>query len=168
MVAHGGKAVGEGARAALLFEPVVNDRSAGSEPTLELVRSAFQAGLVEGDLGIEPGNGGPDVGFPPFLGLDLPLRPHPGLFSGGVAVPPADPIAGNLFGLSTGVANQGEIPDGLPDLIGFARRRLPSPRGILPEAERQRRAECARKAYYTSLAAQSAKARRLRRETRSS
>jgi hypothetical protein len=42
------------------------------------------------------------------------------------------------------------------------------PEGILPAAERQRRAECARKAYYTALAAKSAKARRLRRETRSS
>jgi hypothetical protein len=35
------------------------------------------------------------------------------------------------------------------------------PDGILPEAERQRRAECARKAYYTALAAKSARARRL-------
>jgi hypothetical protein len=37
------------------------------------------------------------------------------------------------------------------------------PDGILPEAERQRRAECARKAYYTALAAKSARARRSRR-----
>jgi hypothetical protein len=42
------------------------------------------------------------------------------------------------------------------------------PEGILTEAERQRRAECARKAYYTALAPKSAKARRLRRKTRSS
>lgn len=37
------------------------------------------------------------------------------------------------------------------------------PDGALPEAERQRRAECARKAYYAALAAKSARARRLRR-----
>jgi hypothetical protein len=40
------------------------------------------------------------------------------------------------------------------------------PDGILPEAERQRRAECARKAYYTTLAAKSARARRSRRTKR--
>ena len=33
----------------------------------------------------------------------------------------------------------------------------------LPEVERQRRAECARKAYYTALAARSARARRQRK-----
>lgn len=37
------------------------------------------------------------------------------------------------------------------------------PDGILPEAERQRRAECARKAYFAGLAAKSAQARRVRR-----
>ena len=37
------------------------------------------------------------------------------------------------------------------------------PDGVLPEAERQRRAECARKAYYSALAAKSARARRNRR-----
>ncbi len=36
------------------------------------------------------------------------------------------------------------------------------PDGILPEAERQRRAESARKAYYAALAAKSARARRQR------
>jgi hypothetical protein len=41
------------------------------------------------------------------------------------------------------------------------------PDGVLPLAERQRRAECARKAYYAALAAKSAKARRLRRATKS-
>lgn len=39
------------------------------------------------------------------------------------------------------------------------------PDGVLPAAERQRRAECARKAYYAALAAKSARARRLRRQT---
>lgn len=39
------------------------------------------------------------------------------------------------------------------------------PVGTLPLAERQRRAECARKAYYTALAAKSARARRIRRQT---
>lgn len=41
------------------------------------------------------------------------------------------------------------------------------PEGMLPvaaAAERQRRAECARKAYFTALAAKSARARRARRE----
>ena len=38
------------------------------------------------------------------------------------------------------------------------------PDGLLPEAERLRRAECARKAYYTALAAKSARARRTRRK----
>jgi hypothetical protein len=33
------------------------------------------------------------------------------------------------------------------------------PAGVLPEKERQRRAECARKAYFTKLALLSAKAR---------
>jgi hypothetical protein len=37
------------------------------------------------------------------------------------------------------------------------------PDGSLPEAERQRRAECARKAYFAALAAKSARARRGRR-----
>ena len=37
------------------------------------------------------------------------------------------------------------------------------PEGILPEAERLRRAEYARKAYFATLAAKSAKARRARR-----
>jgi hypothetical protein len=40
------------------------------------------------------------------------------------------------------------------------------PEGILPEAERKRRAECARKAYYAALAAKSVRARRARREAR--
>ena len=40
------------------------------------------------------------------------------------------------------------------------------PDRLLPEAERQRRAECARKAYYTALAAKSARARRAKREAR--
>jgi hypothetical protein len=38
------------------------------------------------------------------------------------------------------------------------------PDGILPEAERQRRADCARKAYYATLAAKSARARRIRKQ----
>lgn len=37
------------------------------------------------------------------------------------------------------------------------------PDGILPQAERQRRAEYARKAYFAGLAAKSAQARRARR-----
>jgi len=37
------------------------------------------------------------------------------------------------------------------------------PDGILPEAERKRRAACARKAYFAALAAKSARARRVRR-----
>jgi hypothetical protein len=37
------------------------------------------------------------------------------------------------------------------------------PDGVLPEPERQRRAESARKAYYTKLAFESVKARRARR-----
>jgi hypothetical protein len=40
------------------------------------------------------------------------------------------------------------------------------PDRVLPEMERQRRAECARKAYYTALAAKSARARRAKREAR--
>jgi hypothetical protein len=40
------------------------------------------------------------------------------------------------------------------------------PDRLLPEAERQRRAECARKAYYTALAAKSARARRAKGEVR--
>lgn len=38
------------------------------------------------------------------------------------------------------------------------------PTGVLPEAERARRAECARRAYFTALAAKSARARRQRRD----
>ena len=45
--------------------------------------------------------------------------------------------------------------------LRFARQ--VDPDGVLPEAERQRRAECARKAYYSALAAKSARARRNRR-----
>lgn len=40
------------------------------------------------------------------------------------------------------------------------------PNGVLPEAERQRRAACARKAYFAELAAKSAKARRSRNSSR--
>jgi hypothetical protein len=40
------------------------------------------------------------------------------------------------------------------------------PDRLLPERERQRRADCARKAYYTALAAKSAQARRTKREGR--
>lgn len=40
------------------------------------------------------------------------------------------------------------------------------PEGVLPEAERRRRAECARKAYYADLAARSVRARRTRRAER--
>lgn len=46
----------------------------------------------------------------------------------------------------------------------FARQVDPS--GTLPEAERQRRAECARKAYFAALAARSAQTRRARRVRR--
>lgn len=42
-------------------------------------------------------------------------------------------------------------------------RREADPNNELPEAERQRRAECARKAYYQRLALASVKARRARR-----
>jgi len=38
------------------------------------------------------------------------------------------------------------------------------PEGVLPEAERIRRAECAKKAHFTALAFQSAKARRQKKE----
>jgi hypothetical protein len=38
------------------------------------------------------------------------------------------------------------------------------PDGSLPEAKRLRRAACARKAYYTTLAAKSARARRARKQ----
>jgi hypothetical protein len=38
------------------------------------------------------------------------------------------------------------------------------PDGILPEAERQRRAECARKAHFAALAAKSVRARRVRKQ----
>jgi hypothetical protein len=37
------------------------------------------------------------------------------------------------------------------------------PDKALPEAERQRRAECARKAYYIALSAKAARARRLKK-----
>lgn len=40
------------------------------------------------------------------------------------------------------------------------------PDGVLPEAERRRRAECARKAYFAQLAVRSAQARRSRRQAR--
>ena len=38
------------------------------------------------------------------------------------------------------------------------------PDGVLPPAERRRRAEAARQAYFTDLARRSARARRLRRQ----
>ena len=38
------------------------------------------------------------------------------------------------------------------------------PDGVLSESERQRRAECVRKAYYAALAAKSVRARRTRRQ----
>ncbi len=42
------------------------------------------------------------------------------------------------------------------------------PDRALPDAERRRRAECARKAYFAELAAKSAKARRARRARKAS
>jgi hypothetical protein len=39
------------------------------------------------------------------------------------------------------------------------------PDGVLPEAERQRRAECARKAHFAALAAKSVRARRARQKS---
>jgi hypothetical protein len=39
------------------------------------------------------------------------------------------------------------------------------PDGTLPEVERQRRAECARKAHFAALAAKSVRARRVRKQT---
>ena len=42
--------------------------------------------------------------------------------------------------------------------------RMVDPEGTLPEAERQRRAAAARKAYFTGLALRSAQARRSKRE----
>jgi len=40
------------------------------------------------------------------------------------------------------------------------------PDGVLPEAERQRRAECARKAYYSAYSVLAAKSARVRRNRR--
>jgi hypothetical protein len=40
------------------------------------------------------------------------------------------------------------------------------PEGVLPEAERMRRAEHAKKAYYTRLALKAASSRRIKRETK--
>jgi hypothetical protein len=55
-----------------------------------------------------------------------------------------------------------------PARAAFADRfaREVDPEGVLPEAERQRRAEHARKAYYVGLALKSAKARRRRGSAR--
>ncbi len=51
-----------------------------------------------------------------------------------------------------------------PARAAFDRRFLVEvdPEGVLPETERTKRAEAARKAYFTSLALKSAKARRKR------
>ncbi len=48
---------------------------------------------------------------PPLLGVDLPLRPHPGFFSGGVAVPPPGAMLGGPLGLFACLAGLGEISD---------------------------------------------------------
>ncbi len=55
VVALGGEASGEVAGVPLLFEPMVDDRLAGGEPTLETVGGAVEAGLVAGDLLVETG-----------------------------------------------------------------------------------------------------------------
>jgi hypothetical protein len=78
VVAFGAEALGELAGLALLFEPVVNDLSPDGLPMLETVGGPVEAGLVEGDLLVEPSDGGSDLAFPPLLGIGLPLYPHPG------------------------------------------------------------------------------------------
>jgi hypothetical protein len=96
----------------LLVEPVVDDRSAGGLPMLETVRGSVDAGLLEGDLLVEPGDGGRDVGFPTFLRLEFLVRPHPGFSSSYVTVPPAGAMVGGLLSLWACLAGLGEISNG--------------------------------------------------------
>jgi hypothetical protein len=74
------EALGEVLGVPLLFEPVVNNDSACCLPMLETVGGPVQTGLVEGDFLVEAREHRSYVGFPPLLGVDLPLRPYPTSF----------------------------------------------------------------------------------------
>ena len=119
VVAFCADAFGEVPCLPLLFEPVVKDGSACGLAMLETVGGPVEAGLVEGDLPVEPGDRGSDVGLPPLLGGDLPLRPHPSFFSSGVAVPPPGAMIGGPLGLLACLAGLGEVPDGPTRLAGL-------------------------------------------------
>jgi hypothetical protein len=121
LVSLGAEAFGEVPGLPLLSEPMVNSRSAGGLSTLETVGGPVEAGFVEGDLLVEPGDGLGDVSCPALSGVDLALRPNRGFLSGGMAVPPPRAMIGGEFSLCPCLAGMGEIPyratrlGGLPD-----------------------------------------------------
>ena len=103
-------ALGQVPRVPLLFEPVVDDHFACGLAMLETVGGLVEGGLMEGDLLVEPGNHGGNVGFPLMLGADLTLRRDPGFFSGGMAVLPSAGVIGGPLGLLACLAGLGQIP----------------------------------------------------------
>jgi hypothetical protein len=113
-VALGGKQVGEVAGVTLLFKPIAGDHLAGGEPTVESVSGAIQVGLTAGGVLVETADDGSNVGFPPVMGVDLPLCPHGGFLAAGTAIPPTVAIITGELGLLARVASLGKIPDRPP------------------------------------------------------
>ncbi len=79
----------------LLLKPVVNDRTARGPTMLEPGSSPVEAGVEEGDLLVEPGDGRSDLGLPSLLGVDLPLRPYLCFFSSCGALAPSGVVLGD-------------------------------------------------------------------------
>jgi hypothetical protein len=73
VVALGANTFGEVLSVPLLFEAVVNHGSVGGLPMFETVGGLVATVLVEGDLLVEPGDGGGDMAIPALLSVDLPL-----------------------------------------------------------------------------------------------
>ncbi len=73
MVAFCADALGEVPGVLLLIEPAVDDSSAGGLQMVETLCGPVEAGLVEGDLLVGPG----DRGCPTAVGRRIPAAPTP-------------------------------------------------------------------------------------------
>jgi hypothetical protein len=103
------------------LEGVVHDGVGGGLAMLETVSGSVKTSLLAGDLFVEPSDGGHNLGFPPLLGVALPLCPHSSFFSSCMAVPPPGAAIGGPLGPFSCLASLGKVPDrptglgGLPE-----------------------------------------------------